>query len=216
MGWFASFLYSQFFVTPPKPTKDFTGQTIIVTGANTGLGLEAARHISRLNASLVILGVRNLSKGAAAKESILESTNQPSRSIEVWELDLSSFDSVKAFAAKANQLRRLDGILENAGIMTKNFKLVEGYESTITVNVISTFLLALLILPKLKESASKFNIQPRLSIVASDVHFLVKFPERYSEDIFDALNNEKTADMGMERYAVVEVYRHALHIMFLC
>jgi retinol dehydrogenase-12 len=76
-----------------------------------------------------------------------------------------------------------------------------GYESTITTNVISTFLLALLILPKLKESASKFNIQPRLTIVSSDLHFIAKFPERYSEAIFEALNDKEHADMSMERYA---------------
>jgi retinol dehydrogenase 12 len=79
MGWFLNFLYSQFFVTLPKPTKDFTGQTVIATGSNTGLGLEAARHLSRLNASLIIIAVRNLSKGAAAKQNILQSTNRESK-----------------------------------------------------------------------------------------------------------------------------------------
>lgn len=204
MGWFLNFLYSQFFVTVPKPTKDFTGQTIIVTGSNTGLGPEAARHLSRLNASLIIIAVRNLSKGAAAKQNILQSTNRESSSIEVWELDLQSYDSVKAFVAKANQLARIDGVLENAGIMTHYFKMVEGYESTITTNVISTFLLALLILPKLRESASKFNIQPRLTVVSSELHFIVKFPEGYSEDIFEALNDKEHADMSMERYAILK------------
>jgi retinol dehydrogenase 12 len=170
MGWFLSFLYSQLFVTLPKPAKDFTGQAIIVTGSNTGLGLEAARNLSRLNASLIILAVRNPSKGVAAKQNILQSTNRLSSSIEVWELDLQSYESVKAFAVKANQLERFDGALENAGIMTAKFNLVGCFESTITTNVISTFLLALFILLKLKESVSKFNIQPRLTIVSSDLH----------------------------------------------
>jgi retinol dehydrogenase-12 len=198
MGWFISFLYSQLFVTPPVPTEDFTGQTIIVTGSNTGLGLEAARHLSRLNASLVILAVRNLSKGASAKESILASTGRASNSIEVWELDMHSHNSLEEFAARVNKLPRLDAILENAGSMTKYFNIVAGYETTITTNVISTFLLALLILPKLRESAVKFNIQPRLSIVASDLHFLAKFTDRNAEDIFAALNDESSA-LSMER-----------------
>lgn len=199
MGWFSSFLYSQLFVTLPKPTKDFTGQTIIITGSNTGLGLEAARHISRLNASLVVLAVRNVSKGAAAKLSILESTGRHPSSIEVWYLDLQSYDSVRIFAERANKLSRIDAVLENAGIMTKYFKLIGGFESTITINVISTVLLSLLLLPKLEESARKFNIKPRISIVASDLHFVVKFPEGSADDIFDALNDEKLADMSMER-----------------
>jgi retinol dehydrogenase-12 len=162
MGWFLNFLYSQLFVTLPKPTKDFTGQTIIVTGSNIGLGLEAARHISLLNASLIILAVRNLSKGAAAKQNILQSTNRPLSSIEVWELDLQSYESVTAFAAKANQLKRLDGVLENAGIMTAKFNLVGGHESTITTDVISTFLFALLILPKLKSPRQNSIFSPDL------------------------------------------------------
>ncbi len=199
MGWFASFLYSQWFVTLPKPTKDFSGQTIIVTGSNTGLGLEAARSLSRLNATLIILAVRNRVKGEAAKQSILASTGRADTSIEVWDLDMQSYDSIKAFCVKADELPRLDAVLANAGITTKHFKIVAGYESIITTNVIGTFLLALEILPKLKQSAMKYNIQPRLSIVASDLHFIAKFPERHAEDIFAALNDEKKAAMSMER-----------------
>ncbi|KAL5325283.1 hypothetical protein ACEPPN_006408 [Leptodophora sp. 'Broadleaf-Isolate-01'] len=204
MGWLASFFYSQFFVTLPKPTKDFTGQTCIVTGSNTGLGLEAARHLSRLNATLVILAVRNLAKGEVAKKNILASTNRPESSLEVWDLDMQSYGSIQAFCARASKLPQLDAVLENAGIMTKNFKIVGGYESTVTTNVIGTFLLALGLLPKLKQSAAEFNIQPRLSIVASDLHFIAKFPERHSENIFEALNDDNS-DMSMERYAVTKL-----------
>jgi retinol dehydrogenase 12 len=199
MGWLASFLYSQLFVKLPTPTKDFSGQTIIVTGSNTGLGLEAARHLSSLNATLVILAVRNQAKGEAAKRSILASTGRAESSIEVWDLDMQSYDSIKAFCARANKLPRLDAVLENAGIMTKYFKLVAGYESTITTNIIGTFLLALGLLPKLKQSAAEYNMQPRLSVVASDLHFIAKFLEGQNKDIFAALNDEKSSDMSMER-----------------
>ena len=201
MTWFTSFLYSQFFVSLPKPTKSFSGQTIIVTGSNTGLGLEAARYFSHLNASLVILAVRNISKGEAAKKRILKSTDRRGSSIEVWELDMQSYESIKAFAARASKLERIDGLLENAGIMTKHFKMVQGFESVITTNVIGTFLLALLMLPKLRETEKQFKTQPRLSIVASDVHFIANFQEKTKDDIFEALNDKTTAKMGMERYS---------------
>jgi hypothetical protein len=56
-------------VTLPYPTKDFTGQTIIVTGANTGLEFEAAKHFIRLHASKAILAVRSLEKGRVAKKT---------------------------------------------------------------------------------------------------------------------------------------------------
>lgn len=168
-----------------------------VTGSNTGLGLEAAQHLSRLNATLIILAVRNQSKGEAAKKTSLESTHRPENSIEVWDLDMQSYDSIKAFYTRASTLSRLDAVLKNSGIMTRYFKIVEWYESTVTTNVIGTFLLALGLLPKLKQTAAEFNVQPRLSIVTSNLHFSAKYPERQSEDIFEALNDEKS-DMPME------------------
>lgn len=215
MGWFASFLYSQLFVKLPKLTKDFTGQTIIVTGSNTGLGLEAARHFSQLNATLIILAVRNTAKGEAAKESILASTGRANATIEVWELDMQSYDSIKAFCAKTSNLPRLDAVLENAGIMTKYFKMVAGYESVITTNVIGTFLLAFGLLPKLRQSAKEYKAQARLSIVSSDLHFIAKFPERLDKDIFAALNDEEKAEMSMERSESTQCSR-IVHTNILC
>ena len=128
-GFMPKFFYSQLFVTPPVPSKDLTGKTIIVTGANTGLGKEAARHYVRLNAERVIIACRSLDKGEAAKKDIEASTGRKG-AIEVWQLDLSSYESVKQFAARAKSLRRLDSIVENAGISTANYNSVEGNEST--------------------------------------------------------------------------------------
>jgi len=139
MVYFTSFLYSQLVVSLPYPTQNFTNQTIIVTGSNTGLGLEAVYHFSRLNASLVIMAVRNTGKGEIAKKSILLKTGRPSDSIEVWELDVQSFDSVKAFVQRVNKLSRVDAVLENAGIMAEDFKLVSGYESVITTKYVKPF-----------------------------------------------------------------------------
>jgi retinol dehydrogenase-12 len=141
-----------------------------VTGANCGLGLEAARHFVRLNASKVILACRSVQKGELAKTDI-ERTTDRKGVIEVWQVDLASFASVREFCARARAaLERLDIVIENAGIATGKFEQFEGYESTITVNVISTFLMAFILLPKLRESASKFNITPHLTIVSSDAH----------------------------------------------
>ena len=82
--------------------------------------------------------------------------------------------------------------------MTSNFKLVEGNESSIATNVIGTELLALLVLPKMKETAEKYNVQPKLTIVTSDLHFIAKFRERFEnpDDIFAALSSESKANMG--------------------
>lgn len=192
-----SFLYDQFFVKPPYPTNTFTGQTIIVTGSNVGLGLEAARHFVRLDAAKVILAVRNLKAGEEAKSSI-EKTTKRSGVVEVWELDLGSYASVKSFAAKAQSLERIDVLLENAGIAVATFRLAEQDESTITVNVVSTFLLAFLLLPKLQETASKTSTKPHLTVVSSEVHGWTPFKQRENPEIFKALA-EKDSDLS-DRY----------------
>src|SRR5690349_351610 len=105
------FLYSQLFVTPAYPTKSFANQTVIITGANTGLGKEAARHITRLEASKVIIACRNVKAGEEAKRDILSTTQANASVIEVWQLDLASYDSVKAFADRASKLTRLDALV---------------------------------------------------------------------------------------------------------
>jgi retinol dehydrogenase-12 len=164
----SQFIGSQF-LRLPYPDHDFSGYTIIVTGANVGLGLEAARHFVRLNAGLVILGCRDVERGAAAKADIESTTNSESV-IEVWQVDLTSFDSVKEFCAHAQILPRLDIVLLNAGLATGKFAEVSGFESTITVNVISTLLMAFLLLGKLRETGLKFNTTPHITIVSSDAH----------------------------------------------
>jgi NAD(P)-dependent dehydrogenase (short-subunit alcohol dehydrogenase family) len=193
------FIYNQLFNHPPTPTTPFTNQTVIITGSNVGLGLEAARHIVSLNAQKVILAVRNLSAGDEARKSI-ESTTGRTGVIEVWELDLASYTSVLAFSKRANTLPRLDAVIENAALATENYQLAEGHERTITVNVISTVLLGLLLLPKLRETGKLSpGLKPRLSVVVSEVHAWTQFPEWREENTFAALSNRETARMG-ERY----------------
>jgi NAD(P)-dependent dehydrogenase (short-subunit alcohol dehydrogenase family) len=200
LNFFLSVLHSQYFKTPPYPENSYGGKTVIVTGSNTGLGLEAARHITRLGAEKVILAVRSIEKGEEAKKSIEETTKRTGI-VEVWQLDLTSYASVKSFSERASSLPRLDVLLENAGIHTVKYSLAEENESTITVNVVSTFLLALLLLPKLKETAELHNTKPHLVIVSSVVHFLSDLPERQELSIFNTLNDKQTAQMSA-RYMV--------------
>ena len=208
-----SFFYSQLFVKLPHPTQSFSGQTVIVTGSNTGLGLEAARHFTRLGAAKVILAVRTLSKGEAAKESIEKSTDQKGV-VEVWHLDLGNYESVKEFAKKAGKLDRLDVLVENAGINKSVWSVLEDNEATITTNVISTFLLGILLLPKLRESGQKFNSTPHLAIVSSEVHFWSPMNERKSKSIFDALNDKETANMA-DRYTSTSTSSPSLYPLIL-
>lgn len=195
------FLYSQFFVTPKYPTKSFSGQTVIVTGSNIGLGKEAVRHFAQLGAARIIMGVRNTQAGEQARQDILKSTKYSSDALQVWKLDLSSYDSVKAFAKKAeSELDRIDVLLENAGVASNDaFAKDEGHERMVTVNVISTFLLGMLLFPKLKGTAKEFNIKPRWTIVTSEVHGWAKFPEWKADNVFEALDDENSSTKE-ERY----------------
>ncbi len=99
-----------------------SGRTYIVTGSNTGLGFEAAQHLALAGAARVILAVRNPAAGEVAKAAIdaalsSSSTTHQEVKVEVWPLDLGSYDSVKAFAARAErELERIDGVVENAAV----------------------------------------------------------------------------------------------------
>lgn len=196
-GGLPAFLYQQLFVTPTlDPSLSFAGQTVIVTGANAGLGFSAAQQIAQRGASKLILAVRTLSKGETAaaqiRDSLSTSLSGKGPGIEVWPLDLSRYQSVKDFAARANDLERLDVLLENAGVTNDDFRLEEDDEATVTTNVVSTVLLALLLLPKLRETASKFGVLPHLTMVSSETAFWAKFDERKAENIFEKLSDPKS------------------------
>jgi NAD(P)-dependent dehydrogenase (short-subunit alcohol dehydrogenase family) len=190
-------LYSQLLVRIPYPTQSFAGQTIIVTGSNTGLGLEAVRHLVRLGASKVILAVRTISKGEAAAENILASTKATKNTVEVWQLDLSDYESIKRFAKRVEGLERLDAVIQNAGILQNHFETIGGEEKHIRVNVIGALLLGMLVLPKLRESAKKFNTRTRLSFVGSDIQYVAAMKEAKTQgSILDALNDKEKSDIG--------------------
>ncbi|KAF3389021.1 Short chain dehydrogenase yanD [Penicillium rolfsii] len=194
----SSTIYSNLFIELPVQKGDLTGQTIIVTGANQGLGYEASRHFLLLGVERLIMAVRTLAKGETARLKLLKDTGRDPNVIDVWELDMDSYASVKSFATRVEILPRLDALLANAGLATTTFSMSEDNEKTITVNVVSTFLLVLLLLPKLRESASEFNICPRVSIVNSALHYVAPLAEidvPSQASIFSRLNNKETADM---------------------
>lgn len=195
------------------PTASFKGKTVIVTGSNVGLGLEACRWLVRLGASQVILACRNVEKGKAAAKDIRATTSCSPNVLQVWKLDMSSYDSVIAFAEKAkSELPRLDAVLANAGIATRTFGMTEDNEETITTNVVSLSLLAFLLRSKLHETSENFNTETHLTITASELYEVAKFQERNAPEgkIFATLNDKSTANMA-DRYNVSKL----LEILFV-
>ena len=191
----ATYFHSQFFVTPPYPTRSFGGSTVLVTGASAGLGLEAARHFVRLNAAKVIMAVRSAERGAAAANSISQTTGR-SGVVEVWEVDLASYASVTAFAARVDKtLDRLDVVVGNAGVSILTFTRAEDNETMTTVNFVNTMLLGLLLLPKLRQTSVAYKKEVVLTFTGSFLHAIAAFPENDSDDIMRELADESKANM---------------------
>jgi NAD(P)-dependent dehydrogenase (short-subunit alcohol dehydrogenase family) len=120
---------------------DQTGRTAIVTGANTGIGLETASMLARKGAD-VVLACRNPDKGQAALARI--QGEKPSGSVTLAALDLSDLGSVAAFAsAFAANHQRLDLLINNAGVMVPPLsRTKQGFELQIGTNHFGHFALA--------------------------------------------------------------------------
>jgi NAD(P)-dependent dehydrogenase (short-subunit alcohol dehydrogenase family) len=106
---------------------DQVGRTAVVTGANSGLGLAAARALAGAGAE-VVLACRNLEKGEEAVAEIR--AERPGASVVLEELDLASLDSVRAFATRFSAAREgLDLLLNNAGVMAPpRRRTADGFE----------------------------------------------------------------------------------------
>ncbi|RDL30819.1 uncharacterized protein BP5553_10164 [Venustampulla echinocandica] len=202
---YLSYLYRQFFDHPPPIplSTSLKGQTVLVTGANSGIGLEAARQCVRLDASLVILAVRSKDKGEAAKEDILKSNSGSQSLVEVWLLDLESFKSVIAFGKRAQELPRLDVAMLNAGVFKFEWGTSPaGVESSLQTNHLSTALLSLLLLPVLRTTSHVRKSPPRLTFSSSEVHMWTSFKEKKADNILEHLNDKQHCKDFMDRYCV--------------
>ena len=131
---------------------DLAGRTIVVTGANSGIGLEATRAFAGHGAH-VVLAVRDEAKGDAAAATIDGST-------EVRRLDLADLSSVRAFAGSAPG--EIDVLVNNAGVLVPPFGLTaDGFELQFGINHLGHFALTNLLLPR---------ITGRVVTVASTAH----------------------------------------------
>ncbi|PSK40173.1 hypothetical protein B9Z65_8113 [Elsinoe australis] len=192
-------LFKQKLNPPVNPTTSFAGKIVLVTGANIGLGYEASLKFHRLGASRLILAVRNLPSGQAAARKI-RSLSPGTGAIDVWPLDMLSYPSIQSFAKRVStELPQLDIAILNAGIFSATPQFSDyGYERTLQVNTLSTVLLALLLLPKLRSSKptpSSTTSLPVLELVSSGTHVMVKWdPElRSSSTPLSLLNNRARA-----------------------
>lgn len=128
------------------------GKTIIVTGANSGIGKETARALANRGAR-VILACRDRTRGRETELELRQQTGN--QSIIFMHLDLSSFDSIRDFANEFLTMEQnLHVLVNNAGVINPgNCHTAEGYELSFGVNHLGHFLLTSLLMDRLKESA---------------------------------------------------------------
>ena len=130
---------------------DIAGKRVIVTGANSGIGFEAAKAFSKEGAQ-VILAVRNVQKGEAAVDRIVEEI--PRAKVEVMRLDLADLSGVREFAATfMGKYDSLDILVNNAGVMLPPYQLTkDGFELQFGSNHLGHFALTGLLLPLLRRT----------------------------------------------------------------
>ncbi|KAL1633986.1 hypothetical protein SLS56_002577 [Neofusicoccum ribis] len=200
--------------SPPRdPTTSLAGRTVVITGANTGLGLEAAVKCAALGAARLILAVRDAAKGARARQAVAQrarrrrrriSTLEPTGEcvVDVWELDLGDWASVRAFAERVGREGgRVDAVVLNAGVSVKEYrKCRTGWEETLQVNVLGTALLGVLLLPVLKRGAEAGGRPPVLEIVGSSLYRRAKLGE-LGEAVLERFNRKEGFN-GRTQYSV--------------
>jgi NAD(P)-dependent dehydrogenase (short-subunit alcohol dehydrogenase family) len=154
---------------------DLDGKTAIVTGANSGLGFQAARQLAAHGAD-VVLACRDAGRGQAAVDRLLG--DHPDAHATLAELDLADLTSVRTFAARWGE-RPLDLLVNNAGVMALPRRTTaDGFEMQFGTNHLGHFALTGLLLPHLLASGA-----PRVVTVSSMAHAIgrIRFDDLQGE-----------------------------------
>ncbi|KZV64273.1 NAD(P)-binding protein [Peniophora sp. CONT] len=181
---FARFVVEQWYAVPELEKQDLSEQTVLVVGANVGLGLEAAKHLARMGPGKLVLACRSIKKAEDAAKEIEKTTGFNLSG--AYAVDLSVFSSVNAFVAEfESKEERLDILIYNAGIATRDYQATgDGFEETIQVNDLSCSLVCIGLLPlmlKTSEATASASHRPRITVVSSAVHFQTQpTPEQLS------------------------------------
>ena len=159
------------------------GKVVIVTGANCGIGYEAALDLARRHAT-VILACRDVTKADKAAQTIIKATGN--NAVYVEKLDLASQKSVREFCDRIKQKQeKVDVLINNAGVMKCPFALTEdGFETHMAVNHFGNFLLTNL----LRETLYKAG-HSRVIFVSSSLH-------KFGKVDLSAINTGKQYDTG--------------------
>lgn len=190
----------------PLPRELVDGKTLVLTGANVGLGIEASTHFANKKPSLLIATCRDTVKCEQTLEVLRKrcTGTQPS-SLDSWPLELSSFDNVRSFVDRfgAEGPERLNILVANAGTFTPVYaRTQDDWEVILQVNYLSIALLSILLLPQLLRSATSDD-PSRLVLVSSLGHYLAGPMLTGSQNwdhVLGAINAENFGVSGASRY----------------
>jgi hypothetical protein len=171
------------------------GRTVVVTGANSGLGFEASRLFA-LKGADVVLACRSPERGATAREAI--EAEFPASRLEVRELDLASLDSVASFAESLRTDHdRLDVLCNNAGVMAiPRSETADGFETQLGVNHLGHFALTGRLLPMLRSTPGESRVVTQSSGLheRGEIDF-ADLPSEHDYDRWDAYAQSKLANL---------------------
>ena len=148
----------------PKDIEDLDGKTVIVTGANSGLGFESAKVFAEKDAK-VIMACRNMEKGENARKKIEEEVAEAS--LNVMELNLASMDSIDNFVQEFNSsYDELHILCNNAGVMAiPRQETEDGFEKQLGVNHLGHFKLTAGLYDLLEETDGETRIVNQSSAI---------------------------------------------------
>lgn len=171
-------------------------KTCLITGANSGIGLETARGLAQRGARVVMV-CRDLRKGEAARRDIMATTGNGM--IDLLIADLASLSSVRQLAEQVNaRYPQLHVLIHNAGLMSKHREVsADGFEMQFAVHHLAVFLLTDLLLDLLKKSAPA-----RIINVSSMMHKLgkIQFDDLQCTHKFGAYRSYGQSKLAMLHY----------------
>jgi len=165
----------------PFQKVNLEGKVYIITGANTGIGLETARELILMGAT-VVMACRDTNRANKARDDVIASTKCAPSKVIVIKLDLCGFDSVKKFVKDfRSKGLPLHGLINNAGLIKNERQLTQdGFEIVFTANHLSHFMLTNLLLPDLEK------VGGRIVVLTSSLH---KNCEKFNSD--DVMSEKK-------------------------
>lgn len=156
----------------PFKEENLAGKTIVITGANRGIGLATAEILaSHKGQPHVILGCRAMDSCQEAAKSLRASTGNPN--ITPLELDLTNFQSIESFA---KEIKTCNILINNASQMSPHRVFKHGIELTMLTNHIGPIFLSMLMLPTLQQTARQSNESTRIINVGSRLEKTASIP----------------------------------------